>query len=544
MRHRGSDRRMIETSLHSSDEESANSSENNIDEEGENNESKCSVSENEHEDSSIQKQVDLESNNDKNHSIDDSGADDNGGDVGKVEAKSLIHTSLKRAKIYVVRNLIQKVTTLRSKKGSEAQIAKHLRKAERMSKVMETIKQFIISNLTERTLRVFQGTAESIYLDMWQASSNSKKVESLIDTYMKMECGEEKFSYIGYLRLLSCKGVQQKLQAIAEAVSSFQKPVENPWKRKRHDSDEKEESVEKRRRKEERLIKIKERNKQKKKEKKKQIIKEIRKEKRRLKANNTKKRKPKNEQENPPDAPGKEIVEKNCDINNISKTKNKENAVVSCIHVHNDTKANIGNKISSFSDNNKRTNVTKENSKNLSNNNETSVKDIGCDDFFISNVDALDGSEQDVDGNEPDQEFCAPVTNEKPIVRSTSKFNRKRNRMGQRERKKLQLQQQTTTGSIINTKRAHGGDGASNYRNKNNPRDKRQFNSNPRTQSNIGDRKKQYRNKTVTLDGNPYKEQVKKEKVDESLHPSWQAKQRLKSQQGLSVFTGTKITFH
>merc|ERR1712150_83554 len=96
---------------------------------------------------------------------------------------------------------------------------------------------------------------------------------------------------------------------------------------------------------------------------------------------------------------------------------------------------------------------------------------------------------------------------------------KKKNRMGQRARKQMMERENAkSTGKPV----------------------RKQFDSNRKSFP----QHKQNRPKFDDRKKGKFGESKKAEpKVDKNLHPSWQAKQKLKAQQGITEFSGTKITF-
>lgn len=122
------------------------------------------------------------------------------------------------------------------------------------------------------------------------------------------------------------------------------------------------------------------------------------------------------------------------------------------------------------------------------------------DSFFLP----ADKTASHNDDTSSDEEFSAPVDEAQVVVA------KKKNRMGQRRRKMLVERSHVKT----MTEKSKGRQG-----------------SRPRQSSNV--------HKRTKLLGISKKDIIN----DEKLHPSWKAKQKLKSQQGITEFSGTKITF-
>ncbi|XP_057303461.1 serum response factor-binding protein 1-like [Hydractinia symbiolongicarpus] len=376
--------------------------------------------------------------------------------VGPQKQKKLIHTLLKKAKIYEIRKLTRRIETLRKLKGTEQQIEKNNRKVEKLLKEIDAMKSFIIETLTERTVDVFKNSAEEEYREIWRACEEQKNVEALLQTLSRAENSDEKYSKMAYLRMLSSKDIVGKLKLISLGVNINPKKDKNRSKRAL------------------------------KKNKKNEISKKIRKQKKKEPTTENKATEPHVETKS-------EVTSENKSQATDKKLKNKKESK----DISNESKGGRG----------------KENTTEKT----VRKKKRNVDSFFLDGAVTLTDSGDDSEAE--DNEFSAPVDESKVKTHAL-----KKNRMGQRQRKKLlETRLGKRPNSNISTK----------------DRRDRNFSRKPlfsRRSNSGGFRKQDVEHKTRRV-------KTEKKDVDKTLHPSWQAKQKQKAQQHIVAFAGTKITF-
>lgn len=377
--------------------------------------------------------------------------------VGPQKQKKLIHTLLKKAKIYEIRKLTRRIETLRKLKGTEQQIEKNNRKVEKLLKEIDAMKSFIIETLTERTVDVFKNSAEEEYIEIWRACEEQKNVEGLLQTLSSAENSDEKYSKMAYLRMLSSKDIVGKLKLISLGVNINPKKDKNRSKRAL------------------------------KKNKKNEISKKIRKQKKNEITTEDKATEPHVETKS-------EVASENKSQGTDKKLTNKKQSK----DILNESESGSGKE-----------NTTQKTVKK---------KKRNVDSFFLHGAVTLTDSSDDSEAE--DNEFSAPV--DESIVQTSNAL--KKNRMGQRQRKKLlETRLGKRPNSNISTK----------------DRRDRNFNRKPlfSRRSNSGGFKKQ------DVEHKTRRVKTEKKDVDTTLHPSWQAKQKQKAQQHIVAFAGTKITF-
>ena len=400
--------------------------------------------------------------------------------------KPIIHTLLKRAKIYEIRKLTRRSNMLRSAKGTEEQQTKKQRKADRLRKEIEAIREFMIDELTERTASALRGKNENeLYNEMWEACADPIKVNDMIQILSNK--AEENFSDIAYFRMLSSKDVVEKLKRIASGENMS---TTKPRKKKKGKNN-----------------------------------KDLKQPKKPGVKSGEDKQKPISLGDNQASDENSDIEMKSkLDVNkenetekiekrsfekkNITKSKKKENTVR--------VDKNKTEKIE------EETNPGKEISKQK-------AKRTKKDDFFMDHSVEVSDDENSTGAEEDEEEFTAPVINrtDNPDI-----VPKKKNRMGQRDRKRLQdIKHGRNDPRQRNSFRGRGSDGG---RGRGGRTSRGRGSSYNNRENGIRGRGSSFSKPRVA---------EKKKEVDESLHPSWQAKQRQKNQQSISGFSGTKITF-
>jgi len=392
--------------------------------------------------------------------------------IGPQQQKKLIHTLFKRAKIYEIRKLTRRITTLKSAKGTDEQVAKNQRKADRLSKEIECMREFMIDKLVERSIVVFKGKAESDDTKLWESCQTPTKTNDMIQVLAESEA--DHLQDIAFLRMLSSKDIVGKFQRISQGENLLS------------------------------------RNRKKKKKKSKG------------KPSKGDKAPIENDDKEENSAPKKDSITKK------TNTKPKEKAQ--------STKAS-SEKVQKENKSIEKDVVSKP----------TKPKKMKKDSFFVDHeVEGTDSGDNESMISD-DEEFTAPV---KYDASNPDILNPKKNRMGQRERKKLQDKKYGREPSDRGSSRGRGfsrgrggqprggnqsrgggrfdrGQGRGGFRG---GRGREGFNGNTRggmrQQASFGS-----------------KSQAVVKKVDENLHPSWQAKQKQKAQQSITGFSGTKITF-
>ena len=402
--------------------------------------------------------------------------------VGAHRQKKLIHTLLKRAKIYEIRKLTRRVKTLSSAKGTAEQIEKNKRKVERLSQEITCIREFMIDQLTDRMITIFKKKAEGIDAKMWESCETPSKTNDLIQVLTESK-EEGSLNSVAFLKMMSSKDVLCKFQRISKGESLTTKP-----------------------------------------------------------------KKKKGKGNKPPNSStGARPPMKTTQKTENESTEGAESAIAD----------NSNSKIKSSENKNKSNDkgtVAKPQKKTV----------MKKDSFFVDHE--VEANESDLDGASDisDEEFTAPVMfdSTNPDIQL-----RKKNRMGQRDRKRLQDikhgRQSSDVNGFYSRGRGRGGAPGRFSRDRNfGGHDRRNFNSRSRgggfgrdgynrgSRGGRGDSRGRgrgdFRGRSSTTRGSgnfTRKAPIVAKKVDETLHPSWQAKQKQKAQQGIGGFAGTKITF-
>jgi len=457
--------------------------------------------------------------------------------IGPQKQKPAIHILLKKAKIYEIRKISRRVTKLRSLKGTDEEKAKNLRKVEKLLSEMEAMKGFIIEKITERTVDIFKTKSEELFQNMWTVCcKDSKEVELLLQKF-SMEKSEDMFENIAYLKLLSSKDTLKKLKQIANGVNI--NPVKN--KRKSQKSNLKNQK-----------------NAKNKFDRGKNV-------------SNKSKSKDQDLAEDKSNISVKKVV-KTPKIHVLKENKlgKAEEKVNNSVTDENEVKENQKSLKSKKKESRKPKETVKVNEPVIQSKNTPDdlpakpkkkkvQKSSSGDSFFLNQQ----GVENDCSDNEDtvsdDEEFSAPVS----LANVNLESNKPKNRMGQRRRKEMyEKEMQPHKGkfergssnrrrdneSSSYNKRDNGGsnykrrdNGASSYNRRDNGStsyNKRDNGgSNYNRKDNPGSKygnSKTFKNKQAGQS---------KKGVDKSLHPSWVAKQTMKAKQGITSFSGTKITF-
>ena len=395
--------------------------------------------------------------------------------VGSHRQKKLIHTLLKLAKIYEIRKLTRRINTLKSAKGTDEQIAKNNRKAERLSQEITCIREFMIDQLTERLITIFKKKAEERDTKLWESCESPSKTNEMIQILSETK-EEGSHVNIAFLRMISSKDVVGKFQKIFRGENLNSKP----------------------------------------KSKKKGKGKGVR-----------------------PQGTKQIKKAKQMTVNNAVKEDGVENE-------------RDGESQSANNDTNEKKTLVKP----------KKIK-MKKDSFFVDHeieVDSDSDDASDISGD-GEEEFTAPVmfdtTN--PDIQM-----RKKNRMGQRDRKRIQDKKHGRySSSDVNgfRDRGRGRDGGTDRFSQ----DRRFSGQNRRNFNNRGtggyerdgysrggrDRGRgrgrgDFSGRGSVRGSSNFTRKAlapPPKKVDETLHPSWQAKQKQKARQSITGFAGTKITF-
>jgi len=372
--------------------------------------------------------------------------------IGPQRQKKEIHICMKKGKKFEIRKLTRRIAVLRNLKGTDEQKAKNARKVDKLLLEIQAMKEFMMDELTERVVNIFKGTCEEIYLDIWTAAQSKQEFEKMLQ---KLSNGvdDKKYENIAFLRMVSSKDILSKLQMVSSGMN-IKKPKS-----------------------------------------KKALQKQLRKYNQKMKKMRLRQAKEGDVSASTTD--GDNSVESDLDQettnsesnNNESKVptpQQKQMEKVSKVDESNPTK----NSKPSKNEQKAKKKVKQRKSKQPS------------DSFFLQ----ADGNPSD--GEEEmssDEEFAAPATNVKESA------PKKKNRMGQRARKKLIEREHAKT---MTSKSKYG----------------------ERNRTAQGARR-------GGKNTRPKMESKTKVVEDEKLHPSWKAKQKLKTQQGISEFSGTKIVF-
>jgi len=440
--------------------------------------------------------------------------------------RRLIHSLLKKAKIYEIRKLTRRINSLKAAKGTEEQRAKKQRKAERSSKEIAAIREFMIDQLTSRTIAVLKGEGEDSDKELWESCESPIKTNDMLQI-LSTKDGDHTAS-IAFLRMLSSKDIVCKFQRISKGENLLIEMGKNKSKEAK-------------------------------------------------KNKNKKAKKPSNKVQSDYDTNRTEITNATLIKTEMANMINTE-VVVDKVFVEpddhvisssekpkkverkqmpNDGSNNLKLKSNAEKKNLKKTieNLQKTERKqkpdsNLSNKKlkiNEQVKSqkksrVKRDDFFIDHVIEVSGDEADTSGGDSDgsseDEFTAPVLNDTP---NPDIRNPKKNRMGQRDRKKLLDKKYGRENNSYQRRDFNGrgrGRGSDSGRGRSMGRG---FSAPPRGGSRSsrggfsGDRRRGFPVNRI--------QPPPKKEVDVNLHPSWQAKQRQKVQQSISGFAGTKITF-
>jgi len=339
--------------------------------------------------------------------------------IGPQKQKKEIHTYLKKAKKFEIRKLTRRIATLRNLKGTEEQKAKNNRKVEKLLLEIQSMKEFMIDQITDRFVDILKGKCEQIYLDIWSAAQEHKDFEKMLQTLSNGD-DADKYDNIAFLRMISSKDILAKLKMVSSGIN-----VKKPKSKK-----------------------------------------ELQKQRRKY---------------------------------NQRTKKLRKLAVDTSLPEIEAPAETTDNIVLETKDNNPVPKPLKSNQKSKSKAKEKKMKQV-VDSFFLP----ADGAASNDCDTSSDDEFSAPVDNTQVVI------PKKKNRMGQRRRKKLVERQQIKT--MAEKSKQHRGS-----------RSRLSSNGNKRT-------KLPESNKTQVMS-------------DEKIHPSWKAKQKLKSQQGITEFSGTKITF-
>merc|ERR1712013_155993 len=138
--------------------------------------------------------------------------------IGPQRQKKEIHICMKKAKKFEIRKLTRRITVLRNLKGTDEQKAKNTRKVDKLLLEIQAMKDFMIGELTERIVNMFKGTSEPLYLDVWEAAQKKPEVEKLLQTFSNGN-DEKKYENIAFLRMVSSKDILSKLQMVASGMN-------------------------------------------------------------------------------------------------------------------------------------------------------------------------------------------------------------------------------------------------------------------------------------------------------------------------------------
>ena len=374
--------------------------------------------------------------------------------IGPQKQKTVIHSLFKKARVYEIRKITRRIEKLKKLKGTDEQKAKNVRKVEKLLQELNAMKDFIIAKLTERTVNIFKGRADKIYIEYWNSCHEARKVEELLQR-LSLSDNENKFSDIAFIKLLSSKDIIGKLKLISEGININS-------------------------------------NKNKKKSRKAFL-------KNKKNRKNKFDRKAKLGQSETVKAEG--ILKENLrngesNLGNLNQTSGRGKVIE-----------------------NKKMPNQKAELKNNKNNSKLK-SDIRFDSFFLN-----DPVTNDTDEVSSSDEFSAPIK-----VARQNHPEKKKNRMGQRQRKRLLNQSQSEgkrhkTGQL--NRKSHQS--RSKFRNSH---------TNDKPKAFISIRKHSHNTHSL-------KRNVRSTKIikDFSLHPSWLAKQKIKQKQGISEYSGTRITF-
>lgn len=374
--------------------------------------------------------------------------------IGPQKQKAVIHSLFKKARVYEIRKITRRIEKLKKLKGTDEQKAKNVRKVEKLLQELNAMKNFIIAKLTERTVNIFKGRADKVYIEYWNSCHEARKVEELLQR-LSLSDNENKCSDIAFIKLLSSKDIIGKLKLISEGINI--NPNKNKMKSRKA------------------FLKNKKNRK------------------------NKFDRKAKLSQSETVKAEG--ILKENLrngdsNLGNLNQSSGRRKVI----------------------ENKKMPNQKAE----LKNNkNDSKLKsDIKFDSFFLN-----DPVTNDTDEVSSSDEFSAPIK-----VARQNHPEKKKNRMGQRQRKRLLNQSQSEgkrhkTGQL--NRKSHQS--RSKFRNSH---------TNDKPKAFISIRKHSHNTHSL-------KRNVRSTKIikDFSLHPSWLAKQKIKQKQGISEYSGTRITF-
>ena len=374
--------------------------------------------------------------------------------IGPQKQKTVIHSLFKKARVYEIRKITRRIEKLKKLKGTDEQKAKNVRKVEKLLQELNAMKDFIIAKLTERTVNIFKGRADKIYIEYWNSCHEARKVEELLQR-LSLSDNENKFSDIAFIKLLSSKDIIGKLKLISEGINI------NPNKNKKKSRKAFLKNKKNRKNKFDRKAKLGQSE--------------------TVKAEGILKENLRNGESN---------------LGNLNQTSGRRKVIE-----------------------NKKMPNQKAELKNNKNNSKLK-SDIKFDSFFLN-----DPVTNDTDEVSSSDEFSAPIK-----VAPQNHPEKKKNRMGQRQRKRLLNQSQSEgkrhkTGQL--NRKSHQS--RSKFRNSH---------TNDKPKAFISIRKHSHNTHSL-------KRNVRSTKIikDFSLHPSWLAKQKIKQKQGISEYSGTRITF-
>ena len=375
--------------------------------------------------------------------------------IGPQKQKAVIHTLFKKARVYEIRKITRRIEKLKKLKGTNEQKAKNMRKVEKLLQELNAMKDFIIAKLTERTVNIFKGRADEIYIEYWISCHEPRKLEELLQR-LSLSDNENKFSDIAFIKLLSSKDIIGKLKLISEGINI------NPNKNK------------------------------------KKSRKAFSKNKKNWKNKFNRKAKLGQSEAVITEGIVKEILRNGeSNLENLNQTSVRRKVMEDKEMPNQKTEVKKKKKDSKLR------------------------SDIKFDSFFLSDPVTHDTGEES-----SSDEFSAPIK-----VAQENHPEKKKNRMGQRQRKRL-LNQSQADGKIHKTSQL----------NKKPHQIKSKFkklHTNGQSKTFISARK--HSHNTHSLNGNDSKST--KIIKDSNLHPSWLAKQKIKQKQGVTEFGGTRITF-
>ena len=446
--------------------------------------------------------------------------------------RRLIHSLLKKAKIYEIRKLTRRINTLKAAKGTEEQRAKNQRKAERLTKEIGAIREFMIDQLTNRTIAIFKGKGEEIDNELWESCESPIKTNDMLQILSTKE-GDHTAS-IAFLRMLSSKDIVSKFQRIAKGenllIEMGKMKSKEAKKRKRKDAKKAAKNSNKAKSND---VNIEMKNDA-------TIDTEIDSgittdvvvDKPSVDQpdhlNSSSEKPQKTERKQKP----------NKDFDDVKLTTNVEKKSTKKM---NDKLPKTEKDKPNANTNNAKQKVSKEKGKEVPK--KTKVK---RDDFFVDHMIEVSGDEAD-SGSSSEDEFSAPVVNDtpNPTIRA-----QKKNRMGQRDRKRLLDKKYGRENTNTYQRRDFNGRGRGGGNRGNSRGMGRGFSSQRggfRGGRGMGrgfsSQREGFRGGRGGLSGSRSMKPAPKKEVDVNLHPSWQAKQRQKAQQSISGFAGTKITF-